>query len=128
MLSKARKPYSKYVLCAIETIKQHIDNNPFHYKKASELLDHLNTPNRNSVEKAFKDVYGAGIKEYQVRQRLEASKKFLELGMTKKQIAYKCYYSCQAAFCRAFKSEFKVTPTEWQNQDAYYNNNEYAIM
>ena len=128
MLSKARKRYSKYVLCSIEAIKQHIDNNPFQYKTSSQLFDNLNTPNRNSVEKSFKDVYGAGIKEYQVRQRLEASKKFLELGMTKKQIAYKCHYSCQAAFCRAFKSEFNVTPTEWQNQDEHYSPNELAFM
>jgi len=128
MLSKAKKPYSKYVRCAIESIKQHIDNNPFHCKTAFELLDQLSTPNRNSVEKSFKDIFGAGIKEYQVRQRLEASKKFLEMGMTKKQIAHKCHYSCQASFSRAFKSAFNLTPTEWQNLDEYQNNNELAIL
>ena len=114
MLMKARKPCSRYVLCAIETIKQHIDNNPFHYKTAAALLDHLSTPNRNSVEKAFKEVYETGIKEYQVRQRLEASKKFLDEGLTKKQVAYKCLYRSQSSFAAAFKKEFKMTPTEWQ--------------
>jgi AraC-like DNA-binding protein len=115
MLRETRKPYSRYVLCAIETIKQHIDNQPFQHKTASALLDHLPTPNRNTVEKAFKDVYGAGVKEYQVRQRLEASKQYLESGMTKKQVAAKCFYRGQASFCRAFKQAFKITPTEWQN-------------
>ncbi len=118
MLRETRKPFSRYVLCAIESIKQHIDAHPFHCKTSAELLDHLSTPNRNSVEKAFKDVYGAGIKEYQVRQRLEASKQFLETGMPKKQVAAKCLYSGQASFCRAFKKEFSITPTEWQNQVA----------
>jgi AraC-like DNA-binding protein len=116
MLRKAsKKPYSRYVMVAIETIKQHIDQNPLQYRTSAELLDYLNTPNRTIVEKAFKDTYGAGIKGYQVRQRLEESKKFLELGITKKQVAAKCFYKDQASFCRAFKHEFKITPTEWQN-------------
>jgi AraC-like DNA-binding protein len=114
MLNTVKRPYTKYVQIAIENIKQHIDQNPFKYKTASELLNHLNTPNRNSVEKAFKDAFGAGIKEYQVRQRLEASKKFLEAGMTKKLVSSKCYYSSQSAFAAAFKKQFKMTPTEWQ--------------
>jgi AraC-like DNA-binding protein len=108
------KPYSKYVLDAIKCIKQHIDFNPFQYKTAAALLDDVCAPNRSAVERAFKDVYGAGIKEYQVRQRLEASKKFLEAGLTKKQAAYKCLYSSQSAFAAAFKKEFRMTPTEWQ--------------
>jgi AraC-like DNA-binding protein len=114
MFMETRKPYSRYVLCAIETIKQHIDNQPFQYKTAAALLDHLPTPNRNTVEKAFKETYGWGIKEYQVRQRLEGSKQFLEAGMTKKQVAFKCLYRSQSAFAAAFKKVFHVTPTEWQ--------------
>jgi AraC-like DNA-binding protein len=113
MLNKV-KPYSRYVLLSIEQIKQHIDNNPFHCKTASQLIDNFTAPNRNILEKAFKDVFGAGIKEYQVRQRLEASKHFLEQGMTKKQVAGKCYYSSQSAFAAAFRKAFKMTPTEWQ--------------
>jgi AraC-like DNA-binding protein len=108
------KLHSKYVLDAIRCIKEHIDDNPFHYKTAADLLNHVSVPNRCAVEKAFKDIYGAGIKEYQVRQRLAASKKFLEEGMTKKLVASKCYYRSQSAFAAAFKKEFKMTPTEWQ--------------
>lgn len=107
--------YSKYVLDAVKGIKEHVDINPFQYKTAALLLENVSTPNRSCVEKAFKEVYGTGIKEYQVRRRLEASKQFLGSGMTKKQIASKCYYSCQASFCRAFKKEFSITPTEWLN-------------
>ena len=114
MLSNVRKPYSMYVLCAITSIKQHIDTNPFHFRTAAEILDHLNTPNRNSVEKAFRDQFGIGIKEYQVKQRLESSKQFLETGMTKKQVAHKCLYRSQSAFSAAFKKVFNMTPTEWQ--------------
>jgi AraC-like DNA-binding protein len=110
------KPYSKYVRDAVNCIKQHIDANPFCYKTSSALLENVSSPNRSYVEKAFKDAYGFGIKEYQVKQRLEASKKFLEEGISKKQIAAKCLYKSQSAFAAAFKKEFKMTPTEWQTR------------
>ena len=115
MLNSVRSS-SKYVLDAVKCIKEHIDSNPFQYKTAAALLENVSTPNRSSVEKAFREVHGTGIKEYQVRQRLEVSKKYLESGMTKKQIAAKCYYSSQGSFCRAFKKEFGITPTDWLNR------------
>jgi AraC-like DNA-binding protein len=115
MLTNANKPTSTYVKLAIEGIKLYIDEYPLRHKTSGELLDHLNTPDRSSIEKAFKNNYGYGIKEYQVRQRLEASKKFLEQGMTKKLVATKCFYKGQATYCRAFKQAFNITPTEWQN-------------
>lgn len=113
MLEKV-KPYSKYVLDAINGIKQHLDTDPLRYKKASDLLEQVNGPNRNAVEKAFKAVFGAGIKEYQVRRRLEVSKKLLDSGLTKKQVAGKCFYGSQSAYAAAFKKEFGMTPTTWQ--------------
>ncbi|MBO9201400.1 MULTISPECIES: helix-turn-helix domain-containing protein [Niastella] len=107
-------PYTKYVLDAIRCIKQQLDEKPLQYKTASELLEKICAPNRNAVEKAFKANFGAGIKEYQVRQRLEASKKFLEQGLTKKQVAGKCFYRSQSAYAAAFRKEFGMTPTTWQ--------------
>ena len=115
MLREARKNYSKNVLITIETIKQHIDNNPFHCKKAGDLVDRLTTTKRSTLEKAFKDVYGAGIKGYQVTKRLEASKAMLENGMSKKEVAFKCFYKSPSSFAAAFKKEFKMTPSEWQS-------------
>lgn len=108
------KPYSQYVLNAVKSIKQHIDADPFQYKTAAAMLAHHCAPNRSAVEKVFKKVYDAGIKEYQLRRRLEASKKFLEEGMSKKLIASKCFYKSQSAYSAAFKKEFGMTPTEWQ--------------
>ncbi|AEV98733.1 hypothetical protein A4D02_09310 [Niastella koreensis] len=108
-------PYSNYILIAIETIKTEIDKDPFGYKKAAELLEHLCTPHRNNVEKAFKVVYGYGIKEYQVRQRLNAAKQHLMEGMPKKFVARKCFYGSISAFSTAFKKQFGVPPTEWEN-------------
>ena len=113
-MSNKVKPYSNYVLKAIKYIKEDIECNPFRYKTASELLGRVNTPHRATVEKAFREIYQTGIKEYQVKKRLEESKRFLEEGMTKKQVACKCFYRSQSSFAAAFKKEFKMTPTEWQ--------------
>ncbi|MCS3801051.1 helix-turn-helix domain-containing protein [Niastella sp. OAS944] len=113
MFQKER-PYSNYIVNAIKKIKDLIDQNPFQYKTAAELRGCITIPHRATVEKAFKEVYGAGIKEYQVKTRLEASKRFLEEGMSKKEVAAKCFYTSQSSFAAAFKKEFKMTPTQWQ--------------
>jgi AraC-like DNA-binding protein len=116
MLTNANRPTSTYVKLAIEGIKLHIEAYPLKHRTTAELLDHLNTRNRSHIEKAFRNHYGFGIKEYQVRQRLEASKNFLEQGITKKLVASKCFYKGQDTYCRAFKQAFNITPTEWQNR------------
>ncbi|OQP48041.1 hypothetical protein A4H97_29840 [Niastella yeongjuensis] len=109
------RPYSNYVLLAVESIKLHIDKDPFQYQKSSDLLDHLCTPHRNVAEQAFKAMYGCRIKEYQVKQRLNMAKKFLEEGMSKKILADKCYYGSLSAFSTAFKKKFGISPTAWEN-------------
>ncbi|WP_207515007.1 helix-turn-helix domain-containing protein [Longitalea luteola] len=114
MLNNEFKRCSVNVLLSVESIKKHIDDDPFQFKTTADLIRHVSKAHRNSVEKVFKEVYGTGVKEYQVKKRLEASKTFLREGMEKDKIASKCFYSSQTAYCRAFKSEFNVTPTEWQ--------------
>ena len=111
---KSVRPSSKYVLDAVKCLKEHFDSNPFQYKTAAALMEQVCSPNRSAVEKVFKKVHGCGIKVYQLSQRLEASKKFLEEGMSKKMIASKCFYRSQSAYAAAFKKEFGMTPTDWQ--------------
>jgi AraC-like DNA-binding protein len=105
--------YSSYVLSAASTVKQHLENHPFKYKTCSDLIERTSIVNRRIVEQAFKVEYGFRIKEYQVRQRLVAAKLLLLEGMSIKRVSAKCFYSSQSAFCRAFKKEFSMTPTDW---------------
>jgi AraC-like DNA-binding protein len=105
--------YTAYVRNAVTSIKQHLEKNPFKYKTCSNLIEKTTTVDRRILEKAFKDEYGYRIKEYQVRQRLAAAKLLLLEGMPIKRVSVKCYYSSQSAFCRAFKKEFGMTPTDW---------------
>jgi AraC-like DNA-binding protein len=108
--------YSKIVRSAVAAVKVHIDLQPARYKTCEELLASLTTVNRNLLEKGFKDTYGFGMKEYMVKQRLKLAKQLLETDMTKKNVAAKCLYASQSAFCTAFRKEFGITPTEWQNR------------
>lgn len=110
---KKGKPYSTYVLKAVKEIKKDIEKDPFRHKTAAGLLASISLPHRASVERAFKETYKVGIKEYQVQQRLEASKGFLEEGMTKKQVAGKCYYRSQSSYTAAFRKQFEMTPSQW---------------
>jgi AraC-like DNA-binding protein len=105
--------YSTSARSAAASIKQHLENHPFKYKTCSLLIERTSIVNRRIVEHAFKEEYGYRIKEYQVRQRLVAAKLLLLEGMPIKRISAKCYYSSQSAFCRAFKKEFNITPTDW---------------
>ena len=107
--------YSLYVLNNVATVKKHLDDDPFEYKTSSELLSEVASANRKAVEKAFKDIYGCGIKNYQLKQRLEKSKILLQEGMTIKQAAATCLYKSQCVYCKAFKNEFGMTPSEWLN-------------
>lgn len=105
--------YSAYARSAVAIIKQHLEKYPFKHKTCSVLLEKTTTVNRRILEKAFKEEYGYRIKEYQIRQRLAAAKLLLIEGMPIKRVSAKCYYSSQSAFCRAFKKEFSMTPTDW---------------
>lgn len=110
---RKNQSYSLYVRSAVINIKQHLDKNPFKHKTCSDLIERTSTVNRRILEQAFKQEYGFRIKEYQVRQRLIATKLLLLEGMPIKRAATKCFYSSQSAFCRAFKKEFGMTPSDW---------------
>jgi len=107
--------HTNYILSAIATIKAHIDKDPFKFKLSSDILNYLDSPHRSVLEKAFKDVYGDGIKTYQVKARLNAGKIFMMRGMPKKMVAKKCYYASPSAFTTAFKKQFGMTPTQWEH-------------
>jgi AraC-like DNA-binding protein len=106
--------HTTYILAAVATIKAHIDKDPFKFKGSSDILNYLNSPNRNKLEKAFKEVYGVGIKTYQVKARLNIAKVLMMKGVPKKLIAHKCHYQSPSCFTTAFKKQFGMTPTQWE--------------
>jgi len=107
-----------YVRNATVLLKQQIDTNPLQYKTCKELLDNTTTVDRKLLEKAFKELYGCGIKQYHLKKRLNLSKHYLREGLPIKFVATKCLYSSQSTFCKAFKKEFGISPSEWLQQDS----------
>lgn len=108
-----KSSYTLYVLNDVAVIKKHLDTNPFQYSTCTKLHDAVAAANLKTIEKAFKEVYGYGIKSYHVKKRLEFSKDYLREGMSIKTVSSKCLYKSQSAYSTAFKKEFGITPSEW---------------
>jgi AraC-like DNA-binding protein len=106
--------HTPYILAAIFSLREYIDNNPFKFKTTSDLLNHLNIPNLSSLERSFKAVYGTRIKEYLILVRLNIAKEMMKKGLPKKMIAHKCLYESSSAFSTAFRVHFGISPTEWE--------------
>lgn len=102
-----------YVRNAVVLLKEHLDNNPLQYKTCREILENTTPVDRKLLEKCFKVLYGMGIKQYHSMKRLDLSKHYLREGLPTKLVATKCLYSSQSTFCKAFKKEYGVSPTEW---------------
>jgi AraC-like DNA-binding protein len=71
---------------------------------------------RNTLQDAFKQECGVGIREYKLKQRMEAARKMLNEGKGIKEIAFTLKYGTISAFSRAFKKYYKITPTECINE------------
>jgi len=114
-MTPKKNHYALAVLNDVAAVKKHLDADPLKYKTSSDLMNKVTTANRKSLEKAFREIYGYGIKTYHVKQRLKKSKTCLEEGMTIKLAADACLYKSQSAYGAAFKKEFGMTPSEWLN-------------
>ena len=113
-MHQQNKLYTKHVLGAIALIKDHIDQHPLERKTTTELSV-IACVNRNTLQKAFKEVYGEVIKEYQFKKRMEIACARLKEGrLNIKQIASECGYENPNNFSSAFKKLYKVPPSEWQ--------------
>lgn len=100
----------------VYAVQQEINSNPLKNKKISSLAKEAGI-DRKLLEASFKIMFGITIKKYQVRLRMEFSQQLLDEGrLTIKEIAFKCGYSSQNSFAKAFKKLYGQTPTDWQNR------------
>jgi AraC-like DNA-binding protein len=107
------KHHSVYALKSAHGLKKQMDNNPIAYKTVEQVWKKCPGESRPSTEKAFKSITGYRIKEYLVMVRLQYTKQLLREGMPIKQIASKCCYGSQSAYCTAFKRFFHQSPRDW---------------
>jgi len=107
-------------LDAIHSVKNYIDQHPLEIKPIHELITKTHSQiGINLLHRGFRELFGAGIKEYELKKRLEAAAKLLQQDeLTMQQITDLCGYSSQSAFVRAFKDLYGVTPGQWRNKYA----------
>ena len=105
---------------AIHSIKDYIDQHPLEIKTISALIHKTHSQiGINLLHQGFRQLYRTGIKEYEIRKRLEAAAHLLQKDeLTMQEITAKCGYSSQSSFVRAFKDVHGITPGQWRNQHA----------
>lgn len=103
---------------AIHSIKDYIDQHPLEIKTISALIQKTHSQiGINLLHQGFRQLYGASIKEYEIRKRLEAAAHLLQNDeFTMQEITAKCGYSAQSSFVRAFKEVHGITPGQWRNR------------
>ena len=102
----------------IHSIKDYIDQHPLEIKTIEELITKTHSQiGINLLHQGFRQLYGTGIKEYEIRKRLETAASLLqEDELTMQEITAKCGYSSQSSFVRAFKDVHGITPGQWRSQ------------
>lgn len=103
---------------AIHSIKDYIDQHPLEIKTISALIHKTHSQiGINLLHQGFRQLYGTGIKEYEIRKRLEAAAHLVQKDeLTMQEITARCGYSSQSSFVRAFKEVYGITPGQWRNQ------------
>jgi AraC-like DNA-binding protein len=100
----------------IYAIHLDIKNYPLKNKKIHAIAKDAGI-DRKLLEAGFKVLFGTTLKKYQLMRKMEFSQQLLDEGrFTIKEIAFKCGYSSQNSFAKAFKKQYNQTPTDWQNR------------
>lgn len=104
---------SGFVLDAVITIKQAIDQNPLKRESPHELAPSVHI-GRNQLQNTFKEIAGMTLRSYRLQKRMEAARELLSTGdFNVKQVALQCGYKNQNNFTADFKLVFKMTPADW---------------
>ena len=73
---------------------------------------------RRTLERIFAAVTGHSPRHWLNRERLHASRRLLLSYRTVKEVAYSLGYPAPSQFCRDFRDEFGVTPSNFARQHA----------
>lgn len=113
---REKKRITKRVQVIIYAVQNCLDNRCLKNKKISDLARDAGI-DRKVLEAGFKQLFQVTIKKYYIKRQMEYSKELLDEGvLTIKEISYKCGYSSQNSYTKAFKKLYNITPTEWQNR------------
>jgi AraC-like DNA-binding protein len=111
-MKQQEKKFRRHVLFAIQAYKERLDAHCANGNSAQEMAEQCGI-SRNFLQQGFKELYGHGIREYKLQQRMEKSRRLLKEGKHLKEIAGILHYTKPRAFSTAFKRYYGVTPTHF---------------
>lgn len=95
----------------------YIKSNIYRRITICEIADYLGI-NRSYLSTLFKEHTGISTQQFIIRQRLQTATQFLmDKNLSVKEIALSVGYTNQLDFAKAFKAHYKMTPTQWRNQN-----------
>ncbi|GAB3278273.1 AraC family transcriptional regulator [Kineosporia babensis] len=86
--------------------------NPGDIRGVDELAESVHTSSR-SVERAFQAETGMTLRQWRIRNRMEAAAILLRSHATPDAVAHRVGYTNVNAFRRVFKGHFGISPTEY---------------
>jgi AraC-like DNA-binding protein len=93
-------------------VAEALRSNPGDDRGIDELARATHT-SRRTLERAFLTETGLTLREWRLRNRIEAAAMLLRTGSSAPAVAARVGYANLNAFRRAFKNRFEMTPTEY---------------
>lgn len=94
----------------------------FSYDVTNRQLADMCHFNEEYFRKLFKKTYGISPKQYIINIRITKAKQLLKEGVLKiGSVSEMCGFSNQYHFCRFFKQKTGMTPTQYMNENNFYN-------
>jgi len=106
------KKFSAAILNAVKGIKRSIDQNPLNGITTATMATKASL-SRNTLQEAFKAIYGIPLGQYKLKVRMKLAQKQLKLGKSIKETSIILKYSSPSSFSNAFRNYFNSSPTDW---------------
>ncbi|NIB45087.1 helix-turn-helix transcriptional regulator [Pseudomaricurvus alkylphenolicus] len=96
----------------LTSVKHLLETDYAHHLTLEELARRAGL-NRRKLTEGFKALFGAGVHEYLLEQRMTQAGKLLRRGMSVSDVSDKVGYQGHGAFSRAFKRYYGVSPRQF---------------
>jgi AraC-like DNA-binding protein len=113
-MKQHEKKFKRHVLFAIQAYKERLDAHCANGNSAQKMSEQCGI-SRNLLQQGFKELYGLGIRDYKLKQRMERARKLLEANKDVKEVSLVLHYTTPRAFTTAFKRFYGVTPTSFSH-------------
>jgi AraC-like DNA-binding protein len=111
-MKQQEKKFKRHVLFAIQAYKERLDAHCANGNSAQKMSEQCGI-SRNLLQQGFKELFGLGIRDYKLKQRMERSRQLLKEGKDVREVARILHYTKPRAFSTAFKRYYGLNPTHF---------------